>query len=226
MRSAEPDASHHLTSQVIVRVYEPRDQAALRQIACETADRGEPIGRVFPDHELIADLLTRYYTDYDPTAVWVAEEGGRLIGYLTGCLDSHRYWRTMRWRVIPRALIRAIGHGTAWSGRTWGFVQRGLLNWWRAACRRHISLAEYPAHLHVNLRAGFRGQRVGERLLQRFCDQACAARVRGIHVVVRKDNAMAQRLFERAGFTPLICNVSSHHEVSADQDTMIYAKRL
>ena len=132
----------------------------------------------------------------------------------------------MRWRVIPLAVIRAIGRGTAWSGRTWGFVQRGLLSRWRAACRRHISLAEYPAHLHVNLRAGFRGQRVGERLLQRFCDQACAARVRGIHVVIRKDNTMVRRLFERAGFTPLACNVSSHRAASADQDTMIYAKRL
>src|SRR3989442_159990 len=46
-----------------VRLYEPRDRAAVREICCDTADSGEPVETFFPDREGFADVLTRYYTD-------------------------------------------------------------------------------------------------------------------------------------------------------------------
>ncbi len=43
--------------------------------------------------------------------------------------------------------------------------------------------ADYPAHLHVNVTASARGQRIGERLVERFVDDVRAARLPGVHVV-------------------------------------------
>lgn len=43
--------------------------------------------------------------------------------------------------------------------------------------------AHYPAHLHVNLTASARGQRIGEKLVDRFVDDVRAARLAGVHVV-------------------------------------------
>ena len=226
MRSAESHATSPPARPVVVRGYEPLDRAALRHIACDTADRGGSIERTFPDRELIADLLTRYYTDYDSTAVWVAEHEGRVIGYLTGCLDSRRYWRTMRWRIVPQAIVRAMGRGILWSGQVWRFLLRGMLSWSRTICRGRIPLRDYPAHVHVNLLSGFRGQHVGQRLLERFCEQARATHISGIHVVVRRDNAGARRLFEKAGFMPFTGLDLAHPAEPDGPSTMIYAKRL
>jgi GNAT superfamily N-acetyltransferase len=43
--------------------------------------------------------------------------------------------------------------------------------------------AKYPAHLHVNVTARARGQRVGEMLVERFVAVVRAARLPGVHVV-------------------------------------------
>ena len=89
---------------VIVRRYEPRDRAAVRTIFCETADAGEPMESFFSDREILADLLTRYYTDFIPETTWVAEQGGEVGGYLMGCLDTQEFIRAMIWQIVPRAL--------------------------------------------------------------------------------------------------------------------------
>ena len=81
-----PDA----TPSLLIRVYRPDDRDAVRTVACDTADRGEPVEGFFRDREVFADLLTRYYTDWEPQSLWVAEAEGRVIGYLTGCLDTRR----------------------------------------------------------------------------------------------------------------------------------------
>lgn len=46
--------------------------------------------------------------------------------------------------------------------------------------------ARFPAHLHVNLADGWRGQGIGARLVTAFCDQARDDGAPGVHVVTQK----------------------------------------
>ena len=108
-----------------IRPFDPRDRAAVRALACDTADRGEPIGRLFPDRELLADLLTCYYTDEEPDALWVAEDDREVVGYLTGCLRTTRYARLMAQRIVPGSLARALWRGTFASGQIWRVIGAG-----------------------------------------------------------------------------------------------------
>ena len=57
----------------------------------------------------------------------------------------------------------------------------------------------YPAHLHVNLAPAWRGIRLGERLVERFCLDAAAASAPGVHVVT---GAKARNVgfYNRLGF--------------------------
>jgi len=59
--------------------------------------------------------------------------------------------------------------------------------------------ADYPAHLHVNVRAECRGFGVGVRLIGAFLEDARRAAVRGVHVVTSaaSDNV---RFYNRNGF--------------------------
>ena len=191
------------TPDVIVRPYEPRDRDAVRRIACDTANAGRPIETFFSDRELAADLLTVYYTDFEPESAWVADQNGRVAGYLTGCRDTRRSIRCMMWQVAPRALNRAIIRGTTADPAFRRLVRRNMAIWLRGLFQRRISLAAYPGHLHLNLDPAFCGQQIGRRLAVQCLEQFAAWRVRGIHASVREDNEGALRFFERLGFIRL-----------------------
>ena len=186
-----------------IRSYEPRDREVLRHLCCETADQGEPVERFFHDRELFADLVTRYYTDCEPRSTWVAEHQDQLVGYLTGCLDTRRYWRIMAQRVVPPMVSHAMLRGTFWSREIWRLAHAGLQSWQRGGWRREVPLDRHPAHLHVNVQRGFRGQQVGRQLVERFLVHVRAAGLPGVHAAVVEDNRAACHFFERLGFLAL-----------------------
>ena len=217
-----------LFNQVIVRPYEWRDREVVRQLCCDTADRGRPIEPLYNDREVFADLVTRYYTDYEPGATWIAEWEGQVVGYLTGCLDRPRYQRVVLWRVAPAAIVRAMRRGALSSRQSWDWVCAALHTWRCRGLRWRSPENRYSAHLHINVRDGFRGQQVGKQLVQRFLDQARAMRVRGVYAAIRSDNVRSQRFFERLGFMELsrypvfIPNGTSQQA----HETVVYGKPL
>jgi GNAT superfamily N-acetyltransferase len=58
----------------------------------------------------------------------------------------------------------------------------------------------FPAHLHVNISAGFRNQGLGGRLIDRFVADAKAAGAPGVHVVT-SEGAVNIRFYNRNGFS-------------------------
>src|SRR5271157_920746 len=94
-----------------IRPYKVQDRAALRMLCCDVADRGEPIENFFHDRDLAADLLTKYYTDYEPQSTFVAECDGCLVGYINGCMDNRRYGLVMFWLLMPSLLVKAFKRG-------------------------------------------------------------------------------------------------------------------
>jgi len=206
----QPPVSPHL-----VRPYRSSDRFAVRRICGDTADRGAPVENFFPDRELVADLITAYYTDYEPERTWIAECDGQTVGYLTGGLDLSRWWRVTLRQIAPSAMARSVGRGVLWKAQTWRFLWTALRMW-----RRHpsVSLEKYPAHVHVNVRAEFRGHQVGWQLMTLFLEQVKSSGLSGVHANVRADNAGGRRFFERMGFLPL-------HE-DGNAETIIYGKPL
>lgn len=62
----------------------------------------------------------------------------------------------------------------------------------RDLCRR------YPAHLHINLAAGFRNRGIGARLIAAFAAHAASAEAAGLHVVTARA-ARNVRFYARCG---------------------------
>jgi hypothetical protein len=62
----------------------------VRDLAFETGFMGEPAGWYWRDACSFAELWTSYYTDVEPESTWVADGGGIVLGYLTGCVGSRR----------------------------------------------------------------------------------------------------------------------------------------
>lgn len=184
----------------VIRLFAASDRAAVRRIACDTADCGKSVERFFPDREVFADLITRYYTDYEPSSCWVGESGGVVVGYVTGCLDTVRQERLMSSSIFPRVLLKALLRGVWLHPQALAFVR---LNWdvWRG--HRHeppLNLVLYPAHLHVNLAPDYRGHGLGRKLVETFAEFAGKRGSAGVHASVREDNEKGRAFFERLGF--------------------------
>ena len=190
-------------SHIRLRSYAPTDREAVRQICCETADSGNPVESFFPDREVFADLLTRYYTDFEPQSSLVAVEEGRVVGYLHGCLRPHRFFWLMAFWIGPRVTLKALTRGTFFRRQVMALVFANLGLWLRTAGRHKVSVADYPAHLHINLRERCRGRRVGQLLMLEWLARACELKIPGVHAGVCADNERACRFFEAMGFQAL-----------------------
>jgi GNAT superfamily N-acetyltransferase len=213
-----------------VRPYEPRDRGAVREICRATAYGGSERARPI-DPLLLTDLMTRYYTDFTPEAVWVAERKGRVVGYLAGCFDEAALRRAMIRRIVPQAVAAALARGLLFRPALWRLV--AVLPRFAATARRSgsVDLSEYPAHLHVNLLPEGRGRGLGERLVAQLCAAAAGRGLPGVHATVLEDNRGARRFFERLGFEPLFRQPAFRPPVHRDRrgrldEKIVYGKLL
>lgn len=212
----------------LIRHYAAADRQAVRDICCETAVLGKPIDTVFPDREVFADSVIRYYTDYEPQTLWVAESGGRIVGYASGCLDSRRYRRIVAREILPKALLRGLMQGVLLQPGAWRLLGAGIMTLRLGNLPGRELLKPYPAHLHVNLREGFRGQGLGSQLINALEAQLAASGAGGLHAAVRSDNEPVCRLFERLGFA-VLCRqpiVWPENGLLKRHERVVYAKRL
>ena len=192
-----------MDTDIVIRPYQVCDRSVVRRICLDTADRGQPLPLGGLDGELVADLVTRYYTDIDPRWSWRAEERGQVIGYVMTALDTRAFRRAMAWRIVPGAVSRAVGRGLLFSPAFWKMAQVFVRRRGRNITPHFPIPARYPAHLHINLLDGYRGRGVGERLITATAGQLAAQKISGVHATVRADNPGACRFFERMDFTAI-----------------------
>ncbi len=214
--------------EVKVRPYHAGDRPAVRAIALATADRGRPGGWLFPHPEVTADLLTRYYTDFEPPASWVAELDGRVVGYVAGSLYPRQHRRVMRRQVIPRAVLWSVLRGGLWHRRSWQWAWAATFTALRYGLPPTITEEEYPAHIHVNVLPLAQGRGVGKALAHCFLTHAAEAGCPGVYAKVRGDNQRARRFFAQLGFRPLLryAWVFPEGKTYRPGFTVVYARRL
>lgn len=128
----------------------------MRAICVETAARPVPVER----HDAFGRLWIDPYRRWTPERAYVAREGGRVVGYLTGCgsTASFLFWSGL---LGPRPAL----------GANLLFPKTLLAR----------LLWSYPAHLHVNVREGHRGG-VGRALVERFERDAADGGAAGVHI--------------------------------------------
>lgn len=196
----------------------------MRQLAGDTAHFGEPIERFFDAREVFLDAFATFYTDVAGSYLWVARDGGELIGYLMGCPATRDY----------QAWFRSNVKRVAWRAATLRyrgvFTPKSAIYIWRYLRLRvpYVDLAPYPAHLHINTRADRRGTGVGRALMQTYLDQLRAENVPGVHLETSSENKIAVPWYERLGFQRLqsIPTDVYQHSVGHSVDLLLYARRL
>jgi len=150
---------------IVIRKYQSSDREVLRKLSCDTAYFGDPCEVFFPDRKLLADLIMSYYTDYEPEHIRVADYNGEVVGYISVSLSESRYNRFMLLKIIPCSVIKALCRRKIWDRRTLRLILYNFLFGISGSGKlKKINRKEFPAHIHQNIKYGFRGKGIGSKL--------------------------------------------------------------
>lgn len=182
----------------VIRTYRDTDAEPLRALFVR-AGEGSPSGELWRHPPSERAVYLDPYIDHCPETLFVAERGGALVGYLTGCppgssLPAEDERLVAALRSLP-VLLRP---------RTMRFLGRAALDL-ATVCRREPSDSgelhddRWPAHLHIDVAPEGRGTGAARGLMEAW---ETALDGDGCHLQTLVENVRAVRFFERCGFVP------------------------
>jgi GNAT superfamily N-acetyltransferase len=182
-----------------IRRYEDGDHDAVYDICVRTADAGGDARGKYRSDDLMPDLFAGPYVFLEPRFAFVLDGGDGAVGYVIGTPDTAAFARAYRERWIPRLADRypvpPVPPVTPDDEMLALHYRPERLLW--------PGLAEYPAHLHIDLLPGVQGNGYGRRLIDTFSASVADAGAAGVHVCVVTANTRALGFYDRVGFTRL-----------------------
>jgi ribosomal protein S18 acetylase RimI-like enzyme len=189
-------------TELSIRPFQPSDREAVFRIGADTAFFGAPIEAYLDDRRTFLDAFYAYYTDVEPQHAWVACADGQVVGFITGCTDSRSFPRKYSRQVLPCLLSNVLLGRYRLGKRSFRYFG-GLLYGILRGEATHVDKQIYPAHLHINVDANWRGYKLGQRLMQAYLDQLRSLHIAGVYLDTTSLNEAACRMYEKFGFTLL-----------------------
>ena len=161
-------------SSISIRPYQPEDESAIIEITYRTGFTGEDLtGRGHCDDARLWYLIfIAYYAHYEPKHFFVAvdSENNKVVGFICGSPDTLQQEAAFKKHMIARILFRLLGY-TSWRyPRSFKNVL-DMMRWVTEGTKDAENdpiIAQYPAHLHIDLLSGFQSQGMGTKLMQHF----------------------------------------------------------
>lgn len=210
----------------IIRKFEARDKEAVRTITHDTALMGEPASKFLDAEEIVSDALTLYYTDYEPQSCFVAELDGIVIGCLIGAKNKAASEKIISSKISRSLFWKALGGGFFFKKKNIVFIFKVLAGILKGEFKAPDFNQKYPATLHINIKKGFRGLRVGHYLIEAYLNYLKEARVKGVHLATMSKEG--GEFFSNCGFDLLYSGERSYfsHILHRKVPLYIYGKEL
>jgi GNAT superfamily N-acetyltransferase len=183
---------------VTVRPYQSGDIEALYHICLVTGDAGKDASPLHSDGQLVGHIYSAPYGVIEPEHVFVAEDDAGVAGYVVGAFDTNAFAQRLErkwWPALRARYADAKGLTEGDRGRVATIM--------RPSQAPADIVAEYPAHIHMNLLERLRGQKVGTRLLNQWVETAKAGGVEAIHLGASAANTGGCAFWQAGGFTPI-----------------------
>lgn len=183
-----------------IRPYQIDDRKNIRKISLESVFLGEYRHSIF-DEEILADFLTIYFTDYEPSSGYVAIKENQIIGYVVGSQDVRRMHRIIKYKIVPHLAYKILLSGHLLSRNNLVLVKHILNSYVKGEFTTPDFSQEYPATLHINIATEYRKQHIGSTMVEYFLDFLRKKGVRGIHFGVLSEEA--KKFFLKLNFNLL-----------------------
>jgi len=182
-----------------IRRYRDSDWAAVYDVCVETADAGRSTRGRYRTDDLVPDVFAGPYLFLEPEHAYVLDDGGRAVGYVLGTASTPGFVAAYAERWLPRLRTRYQPP----SGPPVTEEEQRLDAMFHPERRLRPGLAPHPAHLHINLLAGYRGAGHGRQLIGTFLASVAAAGAPSCHLGVRHTNVDARGFYARVAFRPI-----------------------
>ncbi len=204
---------------VVIRKYAPQDRADVRRISYDTACLGRAKD-IIDDRELLADMLTLYFTDYEPESCFVAVFQNRVVGYLIGTKNSVKMNSISTFKIIPSLIFKAIQRGIVFQKKSARFLFHVIVSFLKGEFRMASFCHKYPAIFHINIDPDFRGYKVGDQLVDHYFRFLKSFDVTGVHVCTMSDRA--KDFMTKCGLEVLYKTKRSYLRYLINEDVPIY----
>ena len=192
-----------------IRPYRAADRDQVARICLLTAAGGGDATGVYSDDTLMPEVFALPYVEYAPELAFVVADGDRVLGYVIGVADTAAFveWWRREWGPAFAARHPSPGHPT---GHQPDFTDAQLIEAGTAPERMLVDeLAEYPAHLHIDLLPELQGRGFGRRLIDTLRGALAARGVPAVHLGMDAANTGARAFYDRLGFHELPSSRSS-----------------
>ena len=186
-----------------IRPYRPADRDQVARICLQTAAGGGDATGVYSDDALMPEVFALPYVEFAPELAFVVADGDRVLGYVIGVADTAAFARWWKREWAPGFATRHPSPG-ATTGREPAFTEAQLIEAGTSPDRMLIAeLAEYPAHLHIDLLPELQGRGFGRRLIETLRAALAERGVPGVHLGMDAANTGARQFYDRLGFHEL-----------------------
>lgn len=168
---------------VTVRPYDKKDFRFVQDVCVatsQTVDKDTPL-----DRALVCAMYCDYYLDNQSEFCFVAEDDGKVIGYILCGADVDDYDSKMQNLYYP--LIHKL-NGNAY----FDFVASRKIE------QRYIRNG-YTAHLHIDVLPEYQRQGIGTKLFETLCQKLKEVCVEGLYLICAKKNQPARNFYEKCG---------------------------
>ncbi|MBM7829821.1 ribosomal protein S18 acetylase RimI-like enzyme [Agromyces cerinus] len=186
-----------------IRPYRPADREQVARVCLLTAAGGGDATGVYSDDTLMPEVFALPYVEYAPELAFVVADGDRVLGYVIGVADTAAFARWWKREWGPAFAARHPSPGAP-TGREPAFTEAQLIEAGTSPDRMLIAeLAEYPAHLHIDLLPELQGRGFGRRLIETLRAALAERGVPGVHLGMDAANTGARQFYDRLGFHEL-----------------------
>lgn len=187
---------------MLIRPATSTDGPALYDICLRTGAEGKDATGTYTDSRLLGHIYVGPYLALEPDLAFVLDDGAPA-GYVVGARDTQNFYRRCEREWSPRLRQR---YEDPPASRAWTPDER-LQYVVHHPPRLDVALlAEYPAHLHIDLLPRAQGAEHGRRLITHLLDVLRAMDAAGVHLVTGAKNRRAIGFYDRIGFRTLQTN--------------------
>ena len=187
------------SSRVSIRNFNSNDTCRVREVACNTAFQGALPKRTQVDKNLLADLLTLYYTQFEPESIIVADLNGTVVGYIMGSIKPRRFRGKTIQLFLSTILAKLICGRYKKIFQTFPLLLLVIFGLMKGE-RDPKTEDEYPAHLHINIEREYQKSGLGSQLMSAWHQYLNKKHIRGIYLSTISTNKKAIAFFEKWGF--------------------------
>ena len=182
----------------VIRPARPDDRAALSEICLLTADTGQDASALYSDRDYPGLVWSVPYLLFAPEHAFVLENEGKVVGYVVGAADTHAFEAQLDRDWWPKLAEQYAGR------RPTANLDSNVLDKLAQPPKSDPAIvADYPAHMHINLLPEVQSGGWGRKMIETEMDSLRAAGVRGMHLGLGLRNERAFGFYQRVGLKEL-----------------------